>query len=547
MMTTVAQLAGGIGLFLLGMIIMTNGLKALAGPVLKRWLARFTKSPSTGAATGAVTTAIIQSSSATTVTAIGFVSAGLLTFPQALGIIFGANLGTTITGWIVALVGFKLNLGVLVLPLILVGVLLRLFGSARPASVGMALAGFGLIFVGIDGLQEAMSGVPDLVTPESFPPDTWGGRALLVGLGILVTLITQSSSAGMAIALVALHAGTVSFGQAAALVIGMDVGTTATAALATIGASTQARRTGFAHVIYNCLTACGAFLILPAFIAALGAFSGGALPGAEAELSLVGFHTFFNGLGVVLVLPFTNQFAALLERIVPEEGAPLTRGLDPVLLQQPDVALVASAHALEREATRALQEFEALLERDADAERSAARREALETALAETRLYIAQIRVPAGDPRGGARLVSMYHLIDHLLRLLERCNDDVAATAASVTERLAAPRAALRTAVADTYGWLRDPSQPAPEPALAAIWQGLSDQREPLRREVLGAFASGALRTPESLLELDAARWLERCTYHAWRVAHHLQRILDPVGGPDEELPPHREPLGPLP
>ncbi len=200
-------LAGGLGLFLLGVILMTDGLKALAGDALHRALSRFTRSPSSGALTGAATTAILQSSSATTVAAVGFVGAGLLSYPQALGVIFGANLGTTVTGWMVALLGFKLELNTLLLPVILVGALSQLFGRGRWRAAGLALAGFGLIFVGIDAMQAAMSGLEGRVTPEHFPDNSWLGRLQLLAIGVLITLVTQSSSAGVATALTALYGG----------------------------------------------------------------------------------------------------------------------------------------------------------------------------------------------------------------------------------------------------------------------------------------------------------------------------------------------------
>ena len=147
---------GGVGLFLLGMLVLTDGLQRLAGPALRRGLARFTSSPASGAAAGAVATALIQSSSATTVATIGFVGAGLLTFSQALGIIFGANIGTTITGWLVAVLGFKLDLGLIVLPLVFLGVLLKIFGRGRMQHLGWALAGFSLLFIGIDAMQQGL-------------------------------------------------------------------------------------------------------------------------------------------------------------------------------------------------------------------------------------------------------------------------------------------------------------------------------------------------------------------------------------------------------
>ena len=245
---------GGVGLFLLGMILLTDGLKAVAGPRLRSMLARFTSTPLSGAVTGALTTAAIQSSSATTVAAVGFVASGLLTFPQAIGIIFGANIGTTMTGWLVALLGFKLDLGQITLPLVFVGALLTLSGKKSVSFVGQALAGFSLIFIGIEHMKLGLEAFEGIVTPADFPSDSLWGRLGLVAIGVLITLITQSSSAGVATALAALSAGAVNFSQAGALVIGMDVGTTFTAALATLGGGTMAKRTGFAHVIYNIMT-----------------------------------------------------------------------------------------------------------------------------------------------------------------------------------------------------------------------------------------------------------------------------------------------------
>ena len=192
---------------------MTGALRSLQGNAIRSALKKLTKSPLSGALTGAVSTAVLQSSSAVTVTAVGFVGAGLMTFPQSLGIIFGANAGTTITGWLVVLLGFKLKLGTVILPVILIGAILKLFAKDRIATMGYALAGFGLIFVGIDMLQQGMSGLEQVMTPEQFPEDTWIGRLKLVLMGVIVTLITQSSSAGVAVSLTALFAGTINFEQ----------------------------------------------------------------------------------------------------------------------------------------------------------------------------------------------------------------------------------------------------------------------------------------------------------------------------------------------
>ena len=189
------------------MIIMTEGLQTLAGDAMRKALVRFTHTPLSGAITGAVSTAILQSSSATTVAVVGFVGAGLMGFPESLGIIFGANIGTTLKGWLVATLGLQYQLGTIMLPLIFVGAFMRLFLHGRKAAAGYAMAGFAIIFVGIDLLQQGMSGLQGLVSPANFPPDTWFGRLQLLLLGLTATLITQSSSAGVAAALTADVAG----------------------------------------------------------------------------------------------------------------------------------------------------------------------------------------------------------------------------------------------------------------------------------------------------------------------------------------------------
>jgi phosphate:Na+ symporter len=343
MVPDLMQAAGGIGLFLLGMVLLTDGLRSLAGDRLRQVLARFTRSPVSGAMTGAAATALIQSSSATTVITIGLVGGGLLTFPHALGIIFGANIGTTITGWLVAALGFKVQLGLVAAPMVLAGALLRMFASGRLAQAGMSVAGFGLLFVGIGLMQAGLAALEGVVTPERFPADTVFGRFELVLIGVAITLVTQSSSAGVATALVALHGGAISFYQACAMVIGMDIGTTFKAALAVIGGSTQMRRTGYAHVLYNLATGVMAFVLLPLYVWQAGDFLAA---GGDAQFALVAFHTLFNMLGVILVLPFTNSFARFVMRLVPEEGAPLADRLDERLLASPSAALDAAIATL---------------------------------------------------------------------------------------------------------------------------------------------------------------------------------------------------------
>ncbi|HRP62814.1 MAG TPA: Na/Pi symporter, partial [Phycisphaerales bacterium] len=285
----IAQLAGGIGLFLLGMVLLTDGLKSLAGDALRGVLERFVRGPISGLAWGTGITALIQSSSATTLMTIGFVSAGLLSFNQSVGVIFGANLGTTSTGWIVSTVGLKLSMSAIALPMIGVGAVIRLLapsgrgGGFAWASLGIAIAGFGLIFVGIDTLQLGMSTLAERMNPADFPGPSLLGLPLLIIIGAVMTVVMQSSSAAVATTLAALHANAITLEQGAVLVIGQNIGTTVKAGLAAIGASIPAKRTAMAHVAFNVGSAVIALLALPVFLRIMRYVSSGADDAATLE------------------------------------------------------------------------------------------------------------------------------------------------------------------------------------------------------------------------------------------------------------------------
>jgi phosphate:Na+ symporter len=240
----IIYILGGIGLFILGMILMTDGLKTLAGDTLRRVLTRFTGGRFRSILTGMCFTAFMQSSHATIIATIGFVSAGLLTFGQSIGIVIGAHIGTTSTGWLVSLVGLKLKISLFVLPLLGIGAMMRLIGKERTAHIGLVLAGFSLIFLGIDTMQTGMKDIAGAIDLSSFTGSTLSGRALLVSVGLVMTILMQSSSAALTITLAALSAGTLTFEQSAALVVGQNVGTTLTAAMAAFGASTPANCRG---------------------------------------------------------------------------------------------------------------------------------------------------------------------------------------------------------------------------------------------------------------------------------------------------------------
>jgi phosphate:Na+ symporter len=231
-MSTTISVLGGVGLFLLGMSVMTAGLKALAGSQLRTVLSKAAATPLSGAFWGAVVTLIVQSSSATTMTTIGLVSAGVLTFPQGLALVFGANVGTTGTGWLVALIGVRVSLTAAALPMIFVGALIKLLGRGRISAAGAALAGFALVLFGLTTLQQGMGGVAEQLHPANLPAifgtSWWAGLyglLALVVIGLVMTALMQSSTAAIAVTLSAFYAGAVGLDQACALIIGQNIGT----------------------------------------------------------------------------------------------------------------------------------------------------------------------------------------------------------------------------------------------------------------------------------------------------------------------------------
>jgi len=498
---------------------MTEGLRGVAGNLLQRTLAHFTRSPISGAFTGSVVTAVLQSSSATTVAAVGFVGAGLLTFAQALGVIFGANLGTTITGWLVALLGLKLNIGELTLPLVMLGALMRLFGRGRIVSAGTAIAGFGVVFLGISVLQQGMAVFQDVVTPDSFPADTLYGRLLLVLVGIAITLVTQSSSAGVAAALTAVYTGAISFPQAAAMVIGMDMGTTVTAALATIGGSRETRRTGYSHVIYNLMTGVGAFFLLPVYTHVLSTGMPSALQ-QHAEIALVGFHSLFNLLGVLVILPFTPAFARLMYRVVPEEPGLAESRLDRRLLSEPSVALDSAIRLITVQIQDSLDLVYSLLREPDEIEANEIGH--LKQRFSLVRVFLDEIHLSPQQERDWKRLNAAIHLLDHMGRLLARCEEEPERVHTLVSVKALRQMAINLSELALQLDELISAEQWTEAAELAGNFSHSVDaQAEMLRTSISVGIASGELDMEAGTERLEAVRWVRRVSLHIARLLHH--------------------------
>ncbi|MBW0147807.1 Na/Pi cotransporter family protein [Marinobacter arenosus] len=350
MIASIFQILGGLALFLLAMEMMTDGLKHAAGPQLRHMLSDWTKTPLKGFGTGVLITGIVQSSSAVTVATIGFVNAGLLSLGQSLGVVFGANVGTTMTGWLVSLVGFDIKIEAFAMPLLALGMALRLLSSGhRSRAVGEALAGFALFFLALSLLKDSLGVITEGVDGQGMLGQQYG-LPLFVLFGFLATLLTQSSSAALAIILSAAASNLLSLENAAAAVIGANLGTTSTAAIAVLSATANARRLALGHVTFNLVTGAIAVAILPLLLWLVAALARWFELGASPAVSLALFHTLFNVLGAAIMLPFAPRLAYFLGRLFrsKEEDNAEPRYLDDTLVTTPELAVGAVDEEMKR-------------------------------------------------------------------------------------------------------------------------------------------------------------------------------------------------------
>lgn len=513
--SVVIEVAGGIGLFLLGMSLMTEGLKNMAGESVRKALMRFTRSPRSGVLTGLLATVVTQSSSATIIITVGFVGAGMLAYSQALGVVLGASVGTTFTGWLVAIVGFKLQLGAIASVLILIGALLRLFGGARRSGLAFTLAGFGLVFVGIVNLQQGMAGLQAHVDLGFMPADHLIGKLMLMVVGTAFTLLTQSSTAGVISTLAALHTGIVDFEQAAALVVGMNVGTTFTSAIATIGGNVHVRRTGFSHVVFNTIVSgCAIFLITP-YIALWQAL----LPEVQlGEIALVSFHTLFNLVGVLLILPFIGHYARFIKRLFPDKPEQQAL-LDSSLLKYPELALADVQKVLISQARLMAEQLTYILgetPRPVSLVSTGA-------ALAEVRQYLDMLHLDSSDGKEWERLLTCIHILDHLQRLYDRCqNQNVILVLHNGEELRSARPILLQLARNLLHKDKLDPAQ-----TLLLVEQ-LENQEDHLRDITMQRIANGKVELKQGISLMETGRWMHRVGWHLTRIQHNLDH-LDPA------------------
>ncbi|MBR5189810.1 MAG: Na/Pi cotransporter family protein [Paludibacteraceae bacterium] len=320
----VLQLLGALGLFLFGMSMMSEALQKVAGNKMRSILASMTKNRLLGVLTGVIVTSIIQSSSATTVMVVSFVNAGLLTLAESISVIMGANIGTTITAWLVSLIGFKFSIANIAIPLIGFSLLFIFSKNDRRKSIGEVMVGFSLLFIGLEYLKNS---VPDIKSnPEmlQFLTDYtnmgYGSILLFLLIGSILTVIVQSSSATMAITLIMLSQGWISFEIGAAMVLGENIGTTITANIAGLTAKTNARRAALSHTMFNICGVIWVLIIFYPFINLIEWMVGGnTTENANSLYALSMFHTMFNISNTLIMIWLVKPLEKIVCNIIPEK------------------------------------------------------------------------------------------------------------------------------------------------------------------------------------------------------------------------------------
>ena len=360
-MWIVCELIGGLGLFLLGMKSMSDGMQAVAGDSLRRLIALVTNNRLLALGVGVLVTCVVQSSSITTVMTVGFVNSGLMTLTQAVGVIMGANIGTTITGWMLVL-----QIGKFGLPMLGVAAFVHLFArSDRWRYWGLAVMGIGMVFFGLEVMKDACATIKDTPAFEQwfhqFQADSYLGVLKCALVGCLLTVAVQSSSATLGVTISLAYLGVISYPTAAALILGENVGTTITAMLASLGATTPARRAAYFHILFNLLGVFWITLIFRWYIQivqlligvdvheAVVTSTGTFYPNTTAAIAMT--HSLFNVANTMIFFPFAPLLIRMLEKLVPGrefKEKPRLTDLDLRVLDTPALAIQQSRHEVQK-------------------------------------------------------------------------------------------------------------------------------------------------------------------------------------------------------
>jgi len=338
------EISAGVAIFLFGMLSLEEGFKAFTGGVLERLLRKTTSSLWKSLSFGVVSTTLMQSSSLVSVITISFLSAGLISLAAGIGIIFGANLGTTTGAWLIAGLGMKVKISAYAMPMLVFGIILVFQKSKSLNGIGYILAGLGFLFLGIHYMKEGFEAFRDTIDLTKFAVAGYPGILLFTLLGVAATVIMQSSHATLVIIITALAANQITYENGLALAIGANIGTTITAILGSMSANVQGKRLAGAHLIFNFTTAIIAIALIHQIKDLVDVFSGWVGIGADDwTLKLAVFHTIFNTIGVVVMMPVIQQLVRFLERTMPEKALTVAQPkyLNDSVIELPDTAIEA--------------------------------------------------------------------------------------------------------------------------------------------------------------------------------------------------------------
>ncbi|WP_420588596.1 Na/Pi cotransporter family protein [Bacterioplanoides sp.] len=314
------QIAAGVAIFLFGMLSLEQGFRAFSGGLLEKALHYSTNRLWKSLSFGIITTSLMQSSSLVSILAISFLSAGLINLFMGLGIIFGANLGTTTGAWLIAAFGLKIKLASYAMPMLVFGVALMFQDKKSIKGIGQVLAGIGFLFLGIHHMKEGFATFQQGVDLSLYQGQGWSGQLLYIAIGLVATVIMQSSHATLVLILTALGAGHIAYLDALALAIGANVGTTITALLGSISANTAGKQLAIGHLLFNLITGALAFLLLPQLLLLVeGCARLIGLANGDFTLRLAIFHTLFNLLGILVMLPLMSRLVKLLQSWLPPQ------------------------------------------------------------------------------------------------------------------------------------------------------------------------------------------------------------------------------------
>lgn len=563
------ELLGGLGLFLYGMSVMSEALQRVAGEKLRGFLRQLTKNRFAGIFTGFGVTTIVQSSSATTVMLVGFVSAGLISMTQAIGVVMGANIGTTVTGWLVALLGFKVKISLMALPAIGLGFFVRFIKKEKLTNWGGVLLGFGLLFLGLTFMKDS---VGDLRKSEAVIH--WLASAkvngifsyiFVVGIGAVVTMVIQSSSATMALTMTLAQQGLIDFNTAAALIMGENIGTTVTANLAAVGASTAARQTARAHMLFNVAGVIWMMFIFFWFVDFIDWLVPGDVFGVEQGSSfpwlmsltdgltsttvevgastipnhMAAFHTAFNVINTLLFIPFVTQLARVARWMVKETDAqgPKLRFLNSDLMATPELAVEEAHQTLHHMGRLAIEGFESFVTlicapEGADLERGARRIKEIEDELDDFEEELSQFMIKTARAQISSRLSEEVSAIAGSAHDLERIGDHLESLSHLISRKQQNKLNFTSNAIEDLRAMADDVRrllalvvenlyEPDPE-ILRRAWpieERVDQHRTRLRKKNINRLKEGRCKVKAGVLFIEMLTSFERIGDHAFNIA----------------------------